>query len=216
VEYAGFTWTPIERCNVERMVADLDDPGFMVAARMHDPEVTARDLISTRQGLARDGLHLTLVAVNDQDVTCGWAALVPCVSDTEALETSTYLHPRVWGTDANLACKSLLWTIGQEILGRRVVMSINERNSRSLRANLLLFPDSPKSRLWEPSKNRHSVNIEMDRPPLGFMPLAARQLDDLRQLLGSIAAFRRVSLSPRREERTGTGPSARQPGPRGS
>jgi hypothetical protein len=216
VEYTGFTWTPIERCTVERMVADLDDPGFMVAARMHDPKVTARELITTRQGLAQDGQHVSLVAANDRGVICGWGALVPCASDAKALETSTYLHPRVWGTHANLACKSLLWTIGREILGRRVVMSINERNSRSLRANLLLFPDSPRRRLWEPAKNRHSVNIEMDRPPLGFMPLDDGQLDELLQLLDTNAAFQRLSRAPRREERTGREPSARPPGPRGS
>jgi hypothetical protein len=216
VQYGGFTWTPIERCNVERMVADLDDPGFMVAARMHDPEVTAGELISTRQGLARNGEHVNLVAANDEDVVCGWAALVPCVSEAGALETSTYLHPRVWGTPANLVCKTLLWTIGREILGRKVVMSINERNTRSLRANLVLFPDSPRHRLWEPSKNRHSINIEMDRPPVGFTALDARQRGELLRLLDSVLAFRRLSLGLRREERTGTGPSAPPPGPRGS
>jgi hypothetical protein len=192
MEYAGFNWAPIERCDLDRMVADLDDPGFMVAARMHSPSITARELISTRRDLARNGDHITLVATDEQGLICGWAALVPCPSDRDALETSTYLHPRVWGTHVNVACKSLLWTVGRELLGRRVIMSINEINSRSLRANVLLFPHSPRRRIWESSKNRFSVNIEMDRPPDGFMPLNAEQLLDLRALLDPLAGFQRL------------------------
>jgi hypothetical protein len=191
LDYAGYQWQVLDALDAREVAAALGE-AFVEAADLPSHQrldVLLRAMVRrhARQGGGLPGLRWIMF---DAHGPCGWTGIVAAPGGT--WETATYLHPRAWGRGLNLRCKSLLWQSASELASvRRMVISIDVANVRSIRANRRLFPHLPMQTGPDPCRGRISTVIEVDRPPVGYMPLDDLQLQHAQELIA--ASAQRVS-----------------------
>ncbi len=96
-KHANYRFRPLENCAVKKIANDLNHPLFVKAATLKYPGLSLVDVVNKRLVSSLNGNHINLIIFDQAENVCGWVGLIPCPSDANTLETSVYLHPRLWG-----------------------------------------------------------------------------------------------------------------------
>jgi hypothetical protein len=183
LDYGPYRWLPLDLCDRSRVAGDLAAIMDVAEARLQGTLGQILETVVARHQRLGGMQSLTFVAFDALGQALGWTGLTA----QQPPHTATYLVPEAWGTGLNLWCKSLVWELAMLGNIERVAMSIDERNVRSVRGNRKLFPDSPISTAWDERRQRTSVTIIIDRPPVGYQALDRARRGQLADLIDRCA-----------------------------
>jgi RimJ/RimL family protein N-acetyltransferase len=182
--YAGHFWLPLDLCDRPNVALDLLELQDQEHVQLRSTMAQTLETIVERHRQMGSIRSLAWVAFDSRLDACGWTCLV----GSDRLESATYLHPRVWGTGLNRACKGLLWEMAAWAGLESFEISIDVRNVRSVKANSKLYPECQFTVSFDERRDRVSHVIVADRPPLGHEPLDESQRWVMRRLIESCGA----------------------------
>jgi hypothetical protein len=181
LRYGGHTWSRLLDEDPRDVALGLDRPETeRFLCWDGETDVLGAVLKRWRRDLA--GEAMTLV-IRRRGAVVGWAGLL--VSDTvpAILQTSTFLHPKVWGTGLNVLAKHVQWSM-VDLLGRSsMLLEIAGDNARSQSAAWKLFPSARVRQLASPDEPEASLVMEVDQAPDAPDPLTSAQRRTLERML---------------------------------
>lgn len=189
--FGGMCWNLLIDTDLTGMEAALDVDGVRAVLCRAGGVATVAEAVAKRARSDRAGESLTFAAVADGR-TVGWAGVLPCDDQDRAVQTSTFLHPSVWGSGVNRLAKSLQWETAQA-LGRYLAIIIDEDNPRSIAAAQKAFPRSTPSRIDGDPVG--ATVFVVSEPPAEYVALNDNEHRSLEVELRGHPAWARLALA---------------------
>lgn len=183
--YAGFDWLPLLESNREALERALDDE---VAA----PRLAAIGGVARRWQRDVAGESFTLV-IEEGGRVLGWAGVLDYPGRPEVVQSSTFLGVEGRGGRVNPAAKMVIWTMA-EILERRLILSCDATNVRSVRAIERFWPGIAGVETDQPWFPRRGLIFEPAGAPCGAVMLGAGQRDALERAMVASPFGRRLGI----------------------